>query len=478
MFPVHLFEEHSSTLPVWWQVRGPARTAVYLDAHLDLQQTSDQSLRALRQCRTLEQIKSLEAPHHLNPANRFAYGIENFLYPASRLGLIDRLVWVAPPHIPRAYSPSLLGYVEQMDGISFEELTGFVRVGERAIRGRLLGLDITICGFEELDRVGVGADYLLDVDCDYFIEVPGDRAWIDPQDVIPGIIDRLGEPVLATVSRAVSSGFTPLQFRFVGDYVAALLERDRPSIDHHYGLFRATRLLARDGAEAGALCRKVLAARPTCAASYYLLSLCVDDPSESKHLVRRAEQLDSGYTFDLSREACGFMHRRLRADAGQVQALCDLLERLPLDSAHLAPAEIAVGQLCAGMGRTSDALRFLGNQAGDYADHGDLALAIAHRISSGPEPGGAVPLLERARRCEKTRTGATLSLGDLALSAGNLRRAMQCFEDASARAPAWGLPLARLRLCAHALGDRASAQRIEAELRRRERVLSSLPGMH
>jgi len=477
-FPIHLFEEHSSTLPVWWQRRGRPRTAVYLDAHLDLQRTADESLRALQRCRTLDQVQALEAPHHLNPASRFAYGIENFLYPASRLGLIDRLVWVAPPHIPRAYSPSLLGYVEQMDGISFEELTGFVAVGERAIRGRLLGLDITICGFEELDRVGVGPEYLLDVDCDYFIEVPGDRPWIDPQAVIPRMLDRLGSPLLATVSRAVSSGFTPLHFRFLGDYVAALLDDDRQAIAHYGKLFEASRRLTAGRAEAAAvLCRQALAARPTCAASHNLLHLCVDDPGESAMLSRQAEELDEGYAFDLSRDACGFMHRRRRVTLRQVQALYDALGRVPGGSERLAPAEVAVGQLCAGAGRSADALRLLDKQGGDFADHGDLALQIANCLRSGDALGRVAQLLERARRCEKTCTSSTLYLGDLALSAGDARRAVQYYQAVCDRAPAWGLPLERLRRCADMLRDRDRSKRIAAELGRRHRVLSSLPGM-
>jgi len=87
-FPIHLFEEHSSTLPVWWQYRAQPRTAVYLDAHLDLQQTAPDQLEALKHCESMEQIKELESPHHLNLSKKYAYGIENFLYPASKLKYI------------------------------------------------------------------------------------------------------------------------------------------------------------------------------------------------------------------------------------------------------------------------------------------------------------------------------------------------------------------------------------------------------
>ena len=70
-FPVHLFEEHSSSLPVWWQARHTPRTLVYLDAHLDLQQLADPQIRALTTAHTLAQFKALEAPDHLNPSPHF-----------------------------------------------------------------------------------------------------------------------------------------------------------------------------------------------------------------------------------------------------------------------------------------------------------------------------------------------------------------------------------------------------------------------
>ncbi|MGD2170862.1 MAG: hypothetical protein PVF80_02070, partial [Gammaproteobacteria bacterium] len=198
---LYLLEEHSSTLPVWWEHRDTPATVVYLDAHLDLQPVSDAQVAALVACRSVDEVRALEAPDHLNPSSRYAFGIENFLYPAHRLGLINRLVWVSPPHVPRHYSPALIEYVQQMDGISFDELTGFRRLGRNALAGRLLGLEIVICDYDELESLDIGDDYRLDIDVDYFVEVPSDRLWIDPSEVIGTITAQLGLPDLVTVSR-------------------------------------------------------------------------------------------------------------------------------------------------------------------------------------------------------------------------------------------------------------------------------------
>src|SRR5690606_33348618 len=154
-FEIHLFEEHSDTLSVWWQHRRPGSTVVYLDAHLDLQETTAGGIERLRQCNAVKEVRRLAAPHHLNQSQHYAYGIEDFPHPASRLGLLERLIWVAPPHVPRGYTRSLVEYMQQMDGIDFDELTGFRRTGG-AFRGRLLGLDITICDYEHLADIDIG----------------------------------------------------------------------------------------------------------------------------------------------------------------------------------------------------------------------------------------------------------------------------------------------------------------------------------
>ena len=148
-----IFEEHSSVLPEWWLRQVHARTLVYLDAHLDLQYINRERLSQLEQCTTAQAVKRLEKPHHLLPNRHFSYGIEDFLYPAHRLGMIERLIWVAPPHVQMGNFETALSQLQQMEGILFEELTSFKKTNEGWIKGRLLGLDITICSYLQLDML-------------------------------------------------------------------------------------------------------------------------------------------------------------------------------------------------------------------------------------------------------------------------------------------------------------------------------------
>ena len=43
--------------------------------------------------------------------------------------MIERIIWVAPPHVNTGYTPAIFGRLEQMDGVPFEELVQDARPG-------------------------------------------------------------------------------------------------------------------------------------------------------------------------------------------------------------------------------------------------------------------------------------------------------------------------------------------------------------
>jgi hypothetical protein len=179
---VQIFEEHAAVLAHWWEQSRAPRTVVYLDAHLDLQQLSEERLAVLESCKSGDELRELAKPHHLSPDRGYGYGIEDFLQPARRLGLVDHLVWVAPPHVPIALSfehLEHLEHLEQMDGVTFDELAAFRPDANGILHGRLLDIDLTICRYEELPAVALPTDCAVDVDMDFFVAVPGDRVWLD-----------------------------------------------------------------------------------------------------------------------------------------------------------------------------------------------------------------------------------------------------------------------------------------------------------
>ena len=487
-FP-HVFEEHSSTLPIWWQHRYAPKPAVYLDAHLDLQKVEQFKIDALKKCTRIEQVNDLESPHHLNLSSKYAFGIENFLFAASELDLISRLIWVSPPHIPRTYSSALLEFIQQIDGITFEELTSFVKVGKSALRGKLMGLDITICHYDDIQSLDIGVDYYLDIDIDYFIEVPGDKIWIDPLLVLQRIISQLGTPNLTTISRATGSGFTPIQFRFIADYLSAGISGDSNSLYYYQQLYAAANLTDKGNHEAAKLiCNKLVQENPECPHAFYFLHfLSFEQTGNSSHL-EQAIDLEPCYAFDLSREASSYPNRKKDIDKNLLrywlnqnnpnnqdknkQNAGNLSKEKIIDVA--AYGEIALGILLANSGDLKSAWQLLQNQTGELENHSDLMMAIAQNLIAGKQPQLARPLLEIASNHHKSRTAATLFLGDLAFRAGDATKALAFYKQAQQSALAWQLPLQRMHMCYEIMGQQNHSDITMEKLNVREAIMTQL----
>ena len=473
---MHLFEEHSSVLPVWWARHESPRTVVYLDAHLDLQKTADDALTALKACTTLDEVRALEAPHHLNPSTRYAYGIENFLYAAHRLGLIDRLVWVAPPHIPRHYSSTLIDYVQQMDGISFDELTSFVKFGGNAMRGTLLGLDITICDYDDLTSLEIDQNFYLDIDIDYFVNVPSDRLWIDPAVVINEVQSQLGRPLVVTISRAVSSGFTPLAFRYVGDYIHSLLSGQ----DNEYGYYRRlTRAIfdLGDGDIDGGrrVCMELIEEQPHLAAACYIVALVTAEGAKKNQLLAAARNNDSAYDFDITCEAIGLLHRKKSLNSEILHKLATTLEKLDLEGSKREQAEIALAQVFAAAGNIQYAQLLLAKQTGDHANHEDVLLPIcARQLRDTGMRKQNRNMLEIVSKGVKNATASQLYLGDLAYADKDFQTALDHYQLAQTAAPAWILPLQRMLSGYQQLDISDKARDMEELIKQRKRRIEEV----
>jgi tetratricopeptide (TPR) repeat protein len=446
-----LFEEHSSVLPHWWREGARRRTVVYLDAHLDLQHVNPQRIRRLEQCTSAEEVAALEKPHDLSPDAHYCYSIEDFLYPAARLGLVGRLVWVAPPHVATRYSERVVEQLRQMDGVGAEDLASFRRVDGR-IEGRLLGLDFTVCDLGQLQSLPLPGESVIDIDVDYFVAVPGDRTWIDPAEAV-AVLRRL--PVSSdcvTISRSVSSGFTPLRHRFLGDYLAALFEDRQDDAGHYSRLFHLERRLAAGEREAALHGLAAEAERyPECPATAHLLGR-----------EARAAEFSPAYAPSVLRSACEIRHRRLPADAAYVMRLERGLAGLPASEQGLAFA--AIGLLWCLFGELGRALACYERASASLGSQSELALQIATLLLRSSRADEAIRYLLTALEDDKARTAAHGYLARAFLQSGRLEEARQHLERAHEAAPFWREPLEGLTQVCRQLGNRERADQLAAEL--------------
>ena len=459
-----IFEEHSAVLAHWFANDACGATLVYLDAHLDLQFIDPERIARLAACASAAALAELESPHCLSPERSACYGIEDFLYPAAQLGLLRRVVWVAPPHVLKGGMAAALRSLIQMEGVAIEDLESFHVVAGGAIEGRLLGVELAICVLDQLPALSLHGPLLVDIDADYFVAVPADIVWTDPADVVAALKKIVGNQAGVTIARSVSSGFMPLRHRFIADHLAALWEQ-RDDDAQHWG-----RLLELERQPSGAGFAELLAARPGCAASTYALALATPEPAERAALLVRAAQLDPAYGDDLLRRLGEFRARRIRLDLAMVMALQREVASADLAGQRLAIASIALGRLFTAFGCLDEAIACDGAGGG----HPELALEIAKLHMGRGQFGAAMPYLERASADDETRVGAWLLMAECAHAAGDHAGAFEAAMLACRVAPAWPLVPQRLAAFAGARGNAAQAGSLLAQHAALERRIARL----
>jgi tetratricopeptide (TPR) repeat protein len=475
-----IFEEHSSVLPLWWEGRANSRTVVYLDAHLDLQHISAERIARLEGCRTVEQVRALEKPHFLLSDEGYSYSLEDFLYPASKLGLIERLVWVAPPHVRTAYSAHAIRQLQQMDGVRPEDLYDFKITDGGWIEGRILGLDLIVCDYRHLEHIALPQDCLIDIDIDYFIAVPGDIAWVNPKEVFE-VLQRLPlAPEFVTLSRSVDSGFTPLRFRFIADYLAALWEGFPDEQSHYAMLFdNEGRLRAGERQAVASELRQELDKFQDCAATWYLLSLAEADPAEAERCRDRAGKLSGAYRPNMLRSVCELRNRSLPVEMASVIRMERLLtSEEGSDNPDRGLSWAALGLIYCFFGELPHAMDCYRRATTLLGEHPELAMEIGKLLAGTGKQDKAEVYLRVALHDDKFMTAAHFLIARILVAKGLLDDARKHLVRASQAAPAW-VELTDLLAQVHArLGDHVEAQacrvRCEVQHMQAEKLLRQL----
>ncbi|HEY0825495.1 MAG TPA: hypothetical protein VGD76_17035, partial [Ramlibacter sp.] len=433
-----LFEEHASVLPHWVAQGLRDATIVCLDAHLDLQFIAPERIARLRACRGAAEVARLESAHPLSPLRDACYGIEDFLYAAGQLGVLRRLVWVAPPHV-LARMDTALQALRQMEGVTRRDIASFRRTGG-CVEGRLLGIDIAVLEWQQLPSLGLEAPLAVDIDADYFVRVPQDRIWARPRVIVTALKERLGEHVDLTVARSVGTGFLPLRHRFLADQLAALWE-GRQDDARHWQRLLELEVDPLPEAERVARLSALLAERPDCAATCHALALATPVAEERTLLLERAATLDAHYRGDVLRHLGSLRAREQDLDLATIVRLHRQLDTWDGAPARVATAWVALGLLYATFGRVAEAIACDTQSRRQGGGHPDLALQIGRLLMAAGRDEAAVPWLERAAMDDETRAAAWLHLSVCASRRGALEEAWNWGRAASEAAPAWPEPV-------------------------------------
>lgn len=415
-----IFEEHCSVLPHWFERGFRHETIVCLDAHLDLQHISKDRIDPLKAALTASEIEALAKPHPLCPdlfaGKRYSYGIEDFFYAAHQLELMEHLVWVAPPHVLRGGASTAIEQLQQVDGVTLDSLCSFERVSDATsqinwIEGRLLGLRLTICDLAAVPFLDLPERTRVDIDIDFFVELPGDRLGVDPGQAVSQIRPLAETTGEVTISRSVGSGFTPVGFGHLAEHLSAL--------------FTTTPQPAFEPAPI----------RPSAA--------------------------------DTLREISEISARRLALTEPVAQTMTESATKLyETEEATTGQLAIAgVGLLWCQLKRTDLAIDCYRRAWSETEAHPELAVEIGSLLLSEGELGLSETFLNAALSDDKTHTSACVYLGLLGLQTNRERghQTVDYLRQACLRTPAWESPWELLGYAFNQIGQTDEARHCQRQ---------------
>src|SRR5690606_34828389 len=137
--------------------------------HLDLKRIAPDQLARVRAVAGVGALEELHRDLPFRDDDRFAYGLDSFLYAAADLGLVERVVWGLPEPRPLTAAPLaevLRAAQSLLPGHGHEVLASFA-ADDSSARARVGGLRVEATTLRRLSRLDLrGAR--LDIDLDFF----------------------------------------------------------------------------------------------------------------------------------------------------------------------------------------------------------------------------------------------------------------------------------------------------------------------
>jgi len=269
MKEVFLVEDHDEVLRIWRKKDINGLDLVHLDAHIDFGFHPAKPIeKIIKTARNLKELKSnLEYTlSFLHYERDFAKqtNIGNYIYPAMEEGIVHNFYWVIPGGI-KEFRESAKIIKNILKGFSKQEPARINRrpqimgckLKDGIISIELLNRRFTICILEKLPILR--KKVLLDIDTDFLVidslfnadntKCIGKRKpWIQPEDLIKILKQKIKNPKVLTIAYSVNGGYTPIKYKHLGDEIAYYFApRDckrsfeiNSQAAHYFNLFSST----------------------------------------------------------------------------------------------------------------------------------------------------------------------------------------------------------------------------------------------
>lgn len=223
---LYTVSDHSEALAILARDRVKGATILHLDAHIDFRHVSDNRMAALKKINDSGKFNNFDKVRDAGSKSPFEIG--NWLYPAWKLGIADRIIWVSSNIFD-----DTAGLRSSLKNNRFPEteIDNF-EVVDGIGRGKLFGHDFTIINIDKLGSVMSAIDdpVVLSADMDFLSIKGSDQSAVD---VFESMISELfGIKVSeAIIAESVNDGFTPVSNLFLSQLLADCLRDPSPLKD-------------------------------------------------------------------------------------------------------------------------------------------------------------------------------------------------------------------------------------------------------
>jgi len=231
-------ENHHEAYYIWKNKGFKNKVLIHIDAHIDFFWISDKDTSCVLAPRTLnELVLNVKRESYWNLAKNDSselIDIGNYIYPAIKEGIIKEFYWVVPDYIwdnskQRKYLEKIFLRLRS----SNPECVGRVEVYKDRIETELLGVKTAVLKLSALKPVR--EDVLLDIDVDYmltqyligpalYFKKEKVLPWMWPEELVEILKEKQIKSSLTTIAYSVEQGFTPLEYKFLGDELNSLLQ--------------------------------------------------------------------------------------------------------------------------------------------------------------------------------------------------------------------------------------------------------------
>jgi hypothetical protein len=200
---VVLMENHDNAYHTWKQAGVKRRILLHFDAHHDMWWISEHQ----------------------------SVTIANFICPALLDDTVREIYWVVPDrswNLPKSRK-SILRHLKQIKK-RYPNSSDPIQIGNSRVRTEVFGKPLTVCSVDGLPAID--EPVLLDIDVDWLVIPYVSYGEIDHHEVLPWcwpdelaarLSNRCVRTDLVTIAYSVEGGYTPLNWKYLGDEIALRL---------------------------------------------------------------------------------------------------------------------------------------------------------------------------------------------------------------------------------------------------------------